>query len=39
MGNPPFVGTKVMNENQKEDTKNILGKRVILISNNIVQIF
>ena len=26
MGNPPFVGTKVMNETQKEDTKNILKK-------------
>ena len=24
MGNPPFVGTKVMNEQQKEDTKMIL---------------
>ncbi len=26
MGNPPFVGTKVMSNNQKEDTKKILGK-------------
>lgn len=26
MGNPPFVGTKVMNNQQKEDTKLILGK-------------
>lgn len=26
MGNPPFVGTKLMNKKQKEDVKNILGK-------------
>ena len=26
MGNPPFVGTKVMNIQQKDDTKIILGK-------------
>jgi hypothetical protein len=26
MGNPPFVGTKLMNSNQKDDTKRILGK-------------
>lgn len=25
MGNPPFVGTKMMNESQKQDTKQILG--------------
>lgn len=26
MGNPPFVGTKLMNKEQKSDTKHILGK-------------
>ena len=26
MGNPPFVGTKLMNKKQKEDAKHILGK-------------
>lgn len=26
MGNPPFVGTKMMNQGQKEDTKSVLGK-------------
>lgn len=26
MGNPPFVGTKLMSKEQKEDTKNVLGK-------------
>lgn len=26
MGNPPFVGTKMMNKSQKEDTRIILGK-------------
>jgi len=26
MGNPPFVGTKMMNKHQKEDTKSVLGK-------------
>ena len=26
MGNPPFVGTKMMNKAQKEDTKAVLGK-------------
>lgn len=25
MGNPPFVGTKMMNESQKQDTKQLLG--------------
>ena len=25
MGNPPFIGTKMMNESQKQDTKQILG--------------
>ncbi|WP_147600234.1 DNA methyltransferase [Mediterraneibacter gnavus] len=26
MGNPPFVGTKLMNKKQKEDVKRVLGK-------------
>ena len=26
MGNPPFVGTKMMNKSQKEDTKHVLGE-------------
>lgn len=26
MGNPPFVGTKMMNKNQKVDAQNVLGK-------------